>query len=1692
MKKYFKGLAISIFLTTLNAAIAEVQWTAFNDCIGTPANSYVTNYTDYMNYYGQTSGQLIDINGSSNEIMPYVTFSIPAMEEYQPLTASNYGANPDSGTDAWEVFDGIIDFSGTIIQHCSSCDDSCWFVDITFSQLDPTLTYTFIGTAFRNSDYGTSRITDHQILSAETYENTSSNGIYYAQGDMTKLLAGDNSSTGYIVRWENIVPGDDGTFTIHTFPDALSGGEGRHGYPLAGFMLQANSPSYINNPPVVDAGSDQTIALLGGDAITKLSPIISDDSLDTEFTPTVTWQQISGNGNVAFAPDNNTANATIVLPTQGQYTLKITATDDINQSTSDTVNINVILNNSAECPDGDINSDCSVDIEDMEAIAANWLEENSSADINNDNEVNLPDFAEVAEHWQAQSISNVMISEFAAINSYIPFLNSTNIYTRYPWANTSLNNVYPDWIEIYNGSSEIVDLAEWYLTDDKSDLTKWQFPAVDVEVLKLLPGEYIIVFASGKESETFPDNYPFVDAFGCLHTNFSLSPDGEYLALVKPDGQTISHAYDTYPKQYPFTTYGITRKGTTGYLKEATVGEMINNRWTGAVNSEEYLGVTEQVEFNRKHGTYTEAMEVVLSCSTGDVEIRYTTDGTEPTTNSPLYSQAIPVSDTTCLKAKAFKENYLSAPSTTMSYIFLDQVVEQEIPSDSRYILDWGEGYIGDYAMDDDPESLKIIAGNSGYTVDEAKAVIKDALLALPTMSVSTAPENLFGDYGIYNNSLESGIEWERPVSVELFDANLDEEFQINCGIRIQGGSSRNPDKNKHSFSLRFRGGYGYSKLNYKMFDSTALKEFDSLQLRAMYNNSWTHADATQRTRGMMIRDQFIRDCLIDMGDESAGAGRYVHLYLNGLYWGIYNVHERPEASHYAAYFGGDDDFYDALNGGEVNDGTYADWNALRSLIINSDNTSEADWLEIKKRINLERYIDWSIIQQYGGNSDLKDDGNWKVVGGGLFDTPWHYYAWDSERVLESSNPNADSTLNSWPFLGSYLIKFTDFRLMFSDRVNIHVLYDGPLSAEKAQTRWSKRKDQLDLAIIAESARWGDNRRSVPYTRNSEWLSENNRVLGYLYDLPDKMIPFFQNKGWYPMANPLVFYINNIIQHSGEIEINDTLTITNPNSVGVIYYTTDNTDPRESWTGNILGTLYSEGITMDNSTPIKARMYYNEYWGPMLQGCFTVGPVKDGLRISELMYNPLEGETEFIELTNISNLTIGLNGVKFTDGIEFTFGSQTLSPGEYTIVVQNETEFLAAYPDFNGTIAGTYSGSLKNSGETIELTTIDNQIIQQFEYKDSWYEITDGEGFSLTIKSVNADLSSWSLKEGWRPCSTIFGSPGRSDDGEIPESGTIIINEILAHSHDLAPDWIELYNTTSLPVNIGGWYLSDDNDDTASIMKYRIPDGTTIDAESYMVFYQDTSFGSTLNEGCFIPFALSDDGESVYLFSGDDNNLTGYVEEESFQGSLTGESFGRHYTSDGSYDFVTMAVATPGQANSAPKVGPVIISEIMYNPPALNGDSYDKDEYEYIRLMNVSNDIIYFDSYVEHLGSNVSWVITDGIDFTFPKNISLSAGGSIYIAKNIDAFEERYGITLNMTGEYDGKLSNGGEKLQLSMPGEYDDQEQAYIQVDMVEYSDKSPWPESADGDGDALDRINDNEYGNDPINWQGSTPSAI
>ena len=311
---------------------------------------------------------------------------------------------------------------------------------------------------------------------------------------------------------------------------------------------------------------------------------------------------------------------------------------------------------------------------------------------------------------------------------------------------------------------------------------------------------------------------------------------------------------------------------------------------------------------------------------------------------------------------------------------------------------------------------------------------------------------------------------------------------------------------------------------------------------------------------------------------------------------------------------------------------------------------------------------------------------------------------------------------------------------------------------------------------------------------------------------------------------------------------------------------------------------------------------------------------------------------------------------------------------------------------------------------------------------------------------------------------------------------TVVVNEILSNSGS-NPDWIELHNRTNAPIDIGGWFLSDSATDLA---KYRIPSDTIIPANGFLTYYEDVNFGAASPDPNRITgFGLSDDGETVYLSSAENDQLTDYRFKEDFGASLPGETQGYHYKdSSNSYNFLPLITPTPNAPNDGPRIGPIVISEIMYQP-AGNEDA------EYLEILNVSDQgVTLFDS-----GSSTAWQFTSGIEYEFPAEltVALAPGERLILAQNLTAFNSEFAVPAGtqLLEWTTGKLSNGGEAIQLGRPGPVNSNNfVTYVRVDRVNYDNKAPWRTQPDGAGPALTKIAEKEYGNDFINWTSATAS--
>jgi hypothetical protein len=373
-------------------------------------------------------------------------------------------------------------------------------------------------------------------------------------------------------------------------------------------------------------------------------------------------------------------------------------------------------------------------------------------------------------------------------------------------------------------------------------------------------------------------------------------------------------------------------------------------------------------------------------------------------------------------------------------------------------------------------------------------------------------------------------------------------------------------------------------------------------------------------------------------------------------------------------------------------------------------------------------------------------------------------------------------------------------------------------------------------------------------------------------------------------------------------------------------------------------------------------------------------------------------------------------------------------------------------------------------------------------------------GFSLVIVNENALWDTWDKKSSWRASGALRGSPGAADPAP-PIIIPVIVNEALTHTDPPEVDSAELFNPTAGAANVGGWFLTDD---FYKPKKYRIPNGTVIPAGGYLVL-TESQFNTGANA-----FRFSEYGESVYLFSGDaSTNLTGYYHGYDFPAAPNGVSFGRYINSQSNDFFVLQSAVTLGAANAYPRVGPVVVSEIMYHPPDFTG-GVDDDLDEFIELQNTTaTNVLLYCTFTSEAGYGAAaatntWQLRNAVDFDFPTNQTLEAGARLLVvgfdpadAVQLAAFRAKYGVSNSVPvfGPWNGKLNNSGETIELKRPDKPDvtgsDVVVPYIMIDKVSYADNAPWPAAADGVGNSLHRVSLTGFGNDPTNWFASGPTA-
>jgi len=683
--------------------------------------------------------------------------------------------------------------------------------------------------------------------------------------------------------------------------------------------------------------------------------------------------------------------------------------------------------------------------------------------------------------------------------------------------------------------------------------------------------------------------------------------------------------------------------------------------------------------FSMPAGFYEEAFELQIFPSDPTWKVVYTLDGSNPQDSetamvseggasvqiNPSSSENRPLSPAVVLRASAAVDGLKPAVAESRTYIFLDKVLKQNHPG-GEWPRENINGQLIDLNMD--PE----IVNSAAYG-----GQLKTALTDIPTLSVVTDLDHLFHwQTGIYVNAEGHGHAWERECSVELIHPDGSEGFSVNAGLRIRGGWSRHPDFPKHAFRLFFRSEYGNPKLYYPLFGEEGIDRFDKIDLRTAQNYAWSNGDG----RNTFMRDVFSRDTQRDM-QQSYTRSRFYHLYLNGMYWGLYQTQERAEARFAESYFGGKVEDYDVLKVDtenynytlEATDGNADHWFEIYKMWFQSNQ----EYFRLEGRdalgnpmpggqvhVDIDNLIDYMLVIFYTGNFDSptasfmanKRPNNFYAIDNrNDYSRGFQFYTHDAEHTMfaeqfnpafglyedrvnlhlrtDGSNMEVGDFSAFHPQWLHYKLSFNqEYKSRFRDRAHKHLSGGGALTVQALEERLNSREEQIYKAIIAESARWGDAKSNRAYTRDDDWIPQVNKLRSdYFPFRGDIVIAQLKSAGLYShMEAPAVFHQDTLVSNrTVHLEGQGSFRIAKQNSHGFFVYTTNGSDPRE------VGGGYSEDakldfhenliLTLDHSAMIKVRLKMAGDWSPLTQ-LTIVQKTEDFsiLALTELHYHPSE------------------------------------------------------------------------------------------------------------------------------------------------------------------------------------------------------------------------------------------------------------------------------------------------------------------------------------------------------------------------------------------------------------------------------------------------------------------------------------
>lgn len=594
----------------------------------------------------------------------------------------------------------------------------------------------------------------------------------------------------------------------------------------------------------------------------------------------------------------------------------------------------------------------------------------------------------------------------------------------------SANGEYYDWIELYNNSENPIHLSNYYLTDDKNDLEKWN---IDYGVM--FSDEYLIVYASDDDIN-IPDE---------LHTNFKLSSEGETIYLT--DGTNIIDKVK-YGKMDEDYTFGRLEEKSDllTYLAKPTPRE--SNRNSGTIIS------------SRESGYYVSEFNLKLIAAEGH-KIYYTTNGDDPTIKSLEYKGAIEIKD----EYGYYK--YLDIPTTptnTDKCYFEWKKVETEIPRCK---------VISFRVINEKGEMGKVY--NKSYFFQNPHD--------FPVVSIITDNQNLFNhESGIYvpgvhfdsknpcstGNYKMRGDEWEKPMSFSYFEN--EKLISTNYGgMRIHGSGSRDAAQKSLRFYARKK--YGVNKFPNVYLPELDIENFDNFILRATMSD---HSMA-------LIKDAISMKCVRGLKFEQTYINPVV-VYINGNYWGLHEVRNRFDEEYLGEKYNLVEDSIDIVSPvvfGNPWEAKYKRMKIVYDYIVEHDLSIDENYKYIEELFDIPQMIDYYIAETYFVNTDWPGNNflvwtsetnqKYKPLFYDL-DAGWRDREKDMIEYATQMEHNDYPNPSSTNVIFSKLLSNDEFKQLFIERALY--LIENEFSYEKLKPIIDKYINQYRTEISRNIDRW--------------------------------------------------------------------------------------------------------------------------------------------------------------------------------------------------------------------------------------------------------------------------------------------------------------------------------------------------------------------------------------------------------------------------------------------------------------------------------------------------------------------------------------------------------------------------------------------------------------------------------------------